>query len=1196
MSLGYFCLGTPGTPRVIGALTSDGEGHLVPLPVRRERPTRLSRRELAKEAKRVLAQADSVVCTSQALFDDREKESKNVVNSDRKFSTLPSLRQKGKKNYHRKNDHSLGEESPSSSLERHTTKNKKSSKRLHNIDSQNGSKGSLSSSLDRKSIKRSERRNIVASVFSSLDRAVSKKNKHAPADQDVDSGQNNNKNSSSLNDLVDNSSSSPVRTKKQRIGLQRSVSDAGSRKSARNKVKNKSSNIFLSLDRLTTKQRKGKNKTHLIHSDHSDISPIRPRKNILKKSYSDSESTSQTGVQEQNHHMHGEGWKKKQLSPIIEVLPREDYFHEKKSTQLLQDSEKTNTSDRERTMLHSSQLPTQKPTLTRGHVVDAMVKRLSEDLSRTHGPPRGLNSVSGLITPDHRQHNNNLPFSYTKPTTPQYGSSTPTMEPTQNFPLSGGQASPARSPTAVDGQVIYAEVVVSGGGNNGGAVSKQTVHTKVLPVTQLQTEEPIRPKLQARQLEKTHFQQTSEAFPSKALTTESSQPYHRQNEVRVKVTDQVSDENEGFDLTLEHSDCRHSMDYTEEGNSCGRKGVMENYRNGNSYTSKGQFVQEQIRNDEERRGSLKNSSRREIRTDYSGKNMRKEYILHESNYEGEYHTFDPSARGRADGMDSRKRDFMMSESYNGGIGHHHNGEAWDDERQHLQNEPYRSEFHSDARIILPDEVDGHGHYGREPLSHTIDNNDLSSRRDRLESRIESQRKDRLISNKYSDIGYKGGSLETQNEINRKFATDINFNNRRDFLNSQLDSGRSRMMKEERRCESGKNYGIRSSQYFETCMKAEADSCNKKDLLADSGIEVDYRKKDSSTSNKKHDKVPTHNNKISANSNHTQNVTRVELHNHSYDHIFNDDDDDDDDDDADDDDNREMDGNIHHHIISNNYSDINEHHKTKSTNMFTSTRLIQEQKHNEAIPSSTVLIRHWAPLNKEESNNLKNKYIQASRTKAEDTQQPLLSDEEYEGNEMSGRKDDYMKESIEEYRKTDNKVKGNEEKEDKKVTKKKQSSTIDKMRHLFMRSDKSVKKDKKKEGKVKVNAEGEEQDPLTSRYTEYRGSDIDLHQENAKTAHRGRISPRSGSVELEQQETPRPGHKKWRILEPGRPKDRRYLDQDTAYQSPHRGRSQHTRASNTDLDESTTRPSRQETKKRGQPSSVAEHEVSLSILE
>lgn len=1193
MLIDYFCLGTPGAPRVIGALAGDGEGHLVPLPVRRERPTRLSRRELAKEAKRVLAQADSVLCSSQALFDQSQNESKNAVNSDRKFSTLPPLRRRSKKSYHNRSDHSLGEESPSSSLERHTAKNKKSNKRLHNIDSQNVHKGSPASSLDRKSIK-SGGRNIVASVFSSLDRAISKKNKHAPADQDVGSLQSSTKNSSSLNDLVDSSSSSPVRTKRQRIGLQRSVSDAGSRKSARNNVKNKSSGIFLSLDRLTAKQRKNKNKTILIHSDYSDRSPAQPRKNILKKSYSDSESTSQTGVQEQNHHLHGEGWKKKQLSPIIEVLPREDYFHEKKSTHQHQDSEKTDTSDREGTMLHSSQLPTQKPTLTRGQTVDAMVKRLSQDFNRSCGPPRGVNSAPGLITPEHRQHNNNLPFSYTKPTTHQYGSSTPTVEPTRNFPLSGGQAAVARSPTAVDGQVIYAEVVVSGGGNNGGAVSKQTVHTKVLPITKLQPEEPIQPKVQARQFEKTHFQQTSGAFPSKAFTAELSQPYHQQNEVRVKVTDQVSDEDEGLGLTMEHSDYRNLMDYIDEGNSCGRKGVMDNYRSGNSYTSKGEFVEKQIRNGEEERSSLKNSSRREIRTDYSGNNVRKEYILHESRYESENYNFDPSARGRADGMDSRKKDFMMSESYNGreyddGFYHHRNGEAWDDVRQHLlsdnvQNENYKSEFHSDDRIIPPDETDGHGHYGRdrkELLSHTRDSNDLSSRRDRLESRIESQRKDRLISNKYSDIGYKGGPIDTQNETNRKFATDITSNNRHDFLKSQLDYGRSRMVKEERRCENGKNYGLKNSQYEP--IKTEADSYNKRDLFADSGIEVDYRTKDSSTNNRKYDKLPIHNNNVSANSNQTQNVTRVELRNHSYDHISDDDD-------------IEMDGNVHHHIISNHCSDTNEHRKTKSTNTFTSTRLVQEQKHNEAIPSSTVLIRHWVPLNKEESNNLKNKYTQVSKTNAENTQQPLLSDEEYEEYEMSGRKDEYRTEPTEECRKTDNKGKGNEEKEDKKVTKKKQSSTIDKMRQLFMRSDKSAKKDKKKDGKVKVMVEeDEEEDTLTSRYTEYRGSDIDLHRESPRTPHRDRINPRGSNVELEQQETPRPGHKNWRPLEPGSPKDRRYLDQDTAYQSLHRGRSQHTRASNTDLDESTPRPSRRETKKGGQPSSAEGQKVSVSIL-
>lgn len=64
-----------GREGVVGALAGDGEGHLVPLAVRRERPGRLSRRELEREAEAVLRQADRVHCTP-ALTPD-------------KFSTLP---------------------------------------------------------------------------------------------------------------------------------------------------------------------------------------------------------------------------------------------------------------------------------------------------------------------------------------------------------------------------------------------------------------------------------------------------------------------------------------------------------------------------------------------------------------------------------------------------------------------------------------------------------------------------------------------------------------------------------------------------------------------------------------------------------------------------------------------------------------------------------------------------------------------------------------------------------------------------------------------------------------------------------------------------------------------------------------------------------------------------------------------------
>jgi hypothetical protein len=946
--------------------------------------------------------------------------------------------------------------------------------------------------------------------------------------------------------------------------------------------------VFLSLDRLTARRNKNKNKTLAIHSDYSDGSPARPRKIILKKSHSDSESTTHTAEQVQNHHLHGEGWKKKQLSPIIEILPREDYFHEK-STRPLPDPEQNYICESEGTMLHSSQLPTQKPALTRGQTVDAMVKRLSQDFNRVRGPPRAVNSAPGLITPQHRQHNNNLPFSYTKPTTHQYGSSTPTVEPTRNSPLNGGPAATARAPTAVDGQVIYAEVVVSGG-SNGGAVSKQTVHTKVLPVTQSQPEEAIHPKVHTRQLE------ASKTYPSEKHSKELLQPLHQQHKVTVKVTDQGSDEDEGLDLTMEHSGYRQNlMDYMDEEDSYGRKGVMDSYSGGNSYISKGCFTEKRARNGEEERSSFQNCSRQEIIPNYSGNNARKEHNVRESRYESENYIFDSSARGRADGMDSRKRDFITSESYSGGmytdgLHHHRNGEARDEVRQNIlrdykQNDNYKPKFHSDARIIPTDEDDGHGQYGkdrRELLSLSTDSNDLSSRRDRLQSRIESQRKDRFTSNKYSDIGaYKGGLLDANNEINQKSATDVSYNNRRDFLNSQLDYERNQIMQEEIRYESDKNYGLKSNRYFEpSTATTEVDTYGKKDLFADSGIEVDYRTKDSSTKNRKYNKPPAHDNELSVNNYHTQNVTRVELRNHTSD------------------DDIEMDENNRHHISSNHYGDINEHHKTKTTNTFTSTRLIQEQKHNEAIPSSTVLIRHWVPANEEGFNNSRDKDTQVPKTKPERTQQPLLSDDEYEEYEKS-RRNEYRKETAEEYRKNDNKGKGNYENGnkngDKKATKKKQSSAMDKVRQLFTRSEKSTKKNKNKEDKVKKTVEEcNEEDILTSRYTEYRGSDIDLHQESPRTPHRERKYLTSSNMELEQQETPRPAHKNWRPSEPRSPKDRRYRDQDTVYQSSHRGRSHLTRASNTDLDEGTPRSSYREGNRGEKAAGVQEEKVSVSV--
>lgn len=57
------------------ALAGDGEGHLVPTPVRREK-IKASKRELALEADRVLKQADSVASLHSAVPPRRQQRNK----------------------------------------------------------------------------------------------------------------------------------------------------------------------------------------------------------------------------------------------------------------------------------------------------------------------------------------------------------------------------------------------------------------------------------------------------------------------------------------------------------------------------------------------------------------------------------------------------------------------------------------------------------------------------------------------------------------------------------------------------------------------------------------------------------------------------------------------------------------------------------------------------------------------------------------------------------------------------------------------------------------------------------------------------------------------------------------------------------------------------------------------------------------
>jgi hypothetical protein len=116
-------------------------------------------------------------------------------------------------------------------------------------------------------------------------------------------------------------------------------------------------------------------------------------------------------------------------------------------------------------MIHSSQLPPDKPPLTRGHTVDHIVRILKEDQAspppKTHliSPPNGTNS--------------NQPFSYLKPS----------ISPDPN--LFVRSTSPDRVPSPVnkmnDKGVVYAQVIRDHGDNMTNRNGKQTIHKTYSP-------------------------------------------------------------------------------------------------------------------------------------------------------------------------------------------------------------------------------------------------------------------------------------------------------------------------------------------------------------------------------------------------------------------------------------------------------------------------------------------------------------------------------------------------------------------------------------------------------------------------------------------------------------------------------------------------------------------------------------------
>ncbi|XP_050543956.1 uncharacterized protein LOC126907012 isoform X2 [Daktulosphaira vitifoliae] len=282
--------GNSDAASIVEALAGDGEGHLVPTPVRREK-IKASKRELALEADKVLEQANSVASL---------------------HSAAPPRGQQ-------RNKHG------GSSLQRKNSFGGTDSKKWN-------SEGKLSS-------------------YRSLDRPNNRPNKQ-------NNKQEENDELLSPNDTMRQRKSTSTR-------LKRSVSDAGDlKKTSTNKDQDKNSiSLFGTIERIKKKINNNNTKNSGNTTDRTMrmTEPPPPPPPVRAK---------------------------KQLSPIIESSPREEYF--KYSNDPFNDTP-----------------PPSRP-VRRGHNVDRIVRRLLGEPPR---PPPTLNRPEPVAS--YVQHNGNEPFSYT---------------------------------------------------------------------------------------------------------------------------------------------------------------------------------------------------------------------------------------------------------------------------------------------------------------------------------------------------------------------------------------------------------------------------------------------------------------------------------------------------------------------------------------------------------------------------------------------------------------------------------------------------------------------------------------------------------------------------------------------------------------------------------------------------------------
>ncbi|XP_025418014.1 uncharacterized protein LOC112688840 [Sipha flava] len=326
-------IGNSDAASIVEALAGDGEGHLVPTPVRREK-IKASKRELALEADRVLKQADSVASLHSDIPPKRQPRSKPVD----------------------------GE--PNQSLQRKSSFGGTDSKKWN-------SEGKLSS-------------------YMSLDRPKNRVRKREPPTwEEQRHGGQQYRSSTDLTAAV-----APAKRRSTSSGrLTRSVSDAGDRGKPLTDGKDakRSISLFGTIERIKTKIKKRPSASAVAAATES------PR--ITGSAVDRSSEPAATASAPPPAPVRA----KKQLSPIIESSPRDEYF-------------KYSTGD---PFDYGDFSP---PRPVRGHKVDRIVRQLQHQQQQQQQQQQQSAAAAELArapsSPDFAHaHNGNEPFSYTSPTT-----------------------------------------------------------------------------------------------------------------------------------------------------------------------------------------------------------------------------------------------------------------------------------------------------------------------------------------------------------------------------------------------------------------------------------------------------------------------------------------------------------------------------------------------------------------------------------------------------------------------------------------------------------------------------------------------------------------------------------------------------------------------------------------------------------